>query len=138
MRGIRFVQVPTTLLAQVDSSVGGKTGVNHPLGKNMIGAFHQPVAVEIDTDVLGSLPDREMSAGLAEVIKHGMIADAGFFAWCEGNAAALRRRDPDAILTAIQRSCEIKARVVSRSEAHTSELQSLMRISYAVFVMKTK
>src|SRR5690606_20546321 len=89
MRGIRFVQVPTTLLAQVDSSVGGKTAVNHPLGKNMIGAFYQPVAVEIDTDVLGTLPAREVSAGLAEVIKYGLILDADFWAWCETNAAAL-------------------------------------------------
>ncbi len=116
MRGIRFVQVPTTLLAQVDSSVGGKTGINHPLGKNMIGAFHQPVAVEIDTDVLRTLPAREISAGLAEVIKYGLILDAEFFGWCEQHAAKLRALDPDALAYAIQRSCELKAYVVSQDE----------------------
>ena len=92
MRGVRFLQVPTTLLAQVDSSVGGKTAVNHPLGKNMIGAFYQPVAVEIDTDVLNTLPAREVSAGLAEVIKYGLILDPEFWAWCELNAPKLRAR----------------------------------------------
>src|SRR5690606_6181747 len=109
MRGVRFIQVPTTLLAQVDSSVGGKTAINHPLGKNMIGAFYQPLAVEIDTDVLSSLPAREISAGLAEVIKYGMIADAEFFAWCEGHVEALRALEPSAIEHAIRRSCELKA-----------------------------
>ncbi|MFC4276132.1 3-dehydroquinate synthase [Achromobacter aloeverae] len=116
MRGIRFVQVPTTLLAQVDSSVGGKTGVNHPLGKNMIGAFHQPVAVEIDTDVLSTLPAREVSAGLAEVIKYGMILDPAFWAWCEQNAGPLRALEPDAIAHAIRVSCELKAQVVGQDE----------------------
>ncbi len=116
MRGIRFVQVPTTLLAQVDSSVGGKTAVNHPLGKNMIGTFYQPIAVEIDTDVLKTLPQREIAAGLAEVIKYGMIIDAEFFDWCERNVAALRALDDDAITYAIQRSCELKAQVVSQDE----------------------
>lgn len=116
MRGIRFVQVPTTLLAQVDSSVGGKTAVNHPLGKNMIGAFYQPIAVEIDTDVLKTLPEREIAAGLAEVIKYGMIIDAEFFDWCERNVSALRALDQDAITYAIQRSCELKALVVSQDE----------------------
>jgi 3-dehydroquinate synthase len=116
MRGIRFLQVPTTLLAQVDSSVGGKTAINHPLGKNMIGAFYQPVAVEIDTDVLHTLPAREISAGLAEVIKYGLIIDAGFFEWCEQNVDALRALQPDAITYAIQRSCELKAQVVSQDE----------------------
>src|SRR5690606_15469336 len=116
MRGIRFVQVPTTLLAQVDSSVGGKTAINHPLGKNMIGAFYQPIAVEIDTTVLSSLPDREISAGLAEVIKYGLIIDADFFAWCEQHVQALRALDPQAITYAIQRSCELKAHVVSQDE----------------------
>lgn len=116
MRGIRFLQVPTTMLAQVDSSVGGKTAVNHPRGKNMIGAFHQPIAVEIDTDVLETLPEREISAGLAEVIKYGMIIDADFFDWCEANMAALRSLDTSAIGYAIQRSCEIKAYVVSQDE----------------------
>jgi len=116
MRGIRFVQVPTTLLAQVDSSVGGKTAINHPLGKNMIGAFYQPIAVEIDTDVLNTLPAREISAGLAEVIKYGCIIDAQFFDWCERNVAALRALDHDAVSYAIQRSCELKAYVVSQDE----------------------
>ncbi|ALM85341.1 3-dehydroquinate synthase [Bordetella sp. N] len=116
MRGIRFVQVPTTLLAQVDSSVGGKTGVNHPLGKNMVGAFHQPVAVEIDTDVLGTLPAREVSAGLAEVIKYGMILDPAFWSWCEQNAGALRALEPAAIAHAIRVSCELKAQVVAQDE----------------------
>jgi 3-dehydroquinate synthase len=116
MRGIRFVQVPTTLLAQVDSSVGGKTAVNHPLGKNMIGTFYQPIAVEIDTDVLKTLPEREIAAGLAEVIKYGMIIDAEFFDWCEQNVAALRALEQDAITYAIQRSCELKAQVVSQDE----------------------
>src|SRR5690606_36504715 len=109
MRGVRFLQVPTTLLSQVDSSVGGKTAVNHPLGKNMIGAFYQPVAVEIDIDVMQTLAPREISAGLAEVIKYGMILDAGFFAWCEQNMTALRNLDEDALIQAIARSCELKA-----------------------------
>jgi 3-dehydroquinate synthase len=116
MRGIRFVQAPTTLLAQVDSSVGGKTAVNHPLGKNMIGSFYQPVAVEIDTDVLQTLPAREVSAGLAETIKYGLILDADFFVWCEQNVAALRALEPAAIAHAIGRSCELKAQVVSQDE----------------------
>lgn len=119
MRGIRFVQVPTTLLAQVDSSVGGKTAINHPLGKNMIGAFYQPIAVEIDTEVLDSLPAREISAGLAEVIKYGMIIDEAFFDWCEANVEALRALEPAAITYAIQRSCELKALVVSQDERET-------------------
>src|SRR5690554_6353361 len=110
IRGIRFIQVPTTLLAQVDSSVGGKTAINHPLGKNMIGAFHQPISVEIDPQVLASLPPREVSAGLAEVVKYGLIADAAFFDWCEANAAALRTLEPEAVAYAIRRSCELKAR----------------------------
>ena len=116
MRGIRFVQVPTTLLAQVDSSVGGKTAVNHPLGKNMIGAFYQPIAVEIDTNVLTSLPDREISAGLAEVVKYGLIMDGDFFKWCEDNAQGLRARDPALLTQAIRQSCEFKAEVVSQDE----------------------
>ena len=116
MRGIDFIQVPTTLLAQVDSSVGGKTGVNHAQGKNLIGAFHQPQLVLIDTDTLSTLPDRELSAGLAEVIKHGVICDPEFFAWLESNIAALLRRDPDALEHAIRRCCEIKAEVVAEDE----------------------
>jgi len=116
MRGVPFVQVPTTLLAQVDSSVGGKTGINHPLGKNMIGAFYQPQAVIADTTTLSTLPSRELSAGLAEVIKHGAIIDARFFDWIEANIAKLLDRDPTALAYAIQRSCEIKADVVRQDE----------------------
>lgn len=116
MRGIRFIQVPTTLLAQVDSSVGGKTGINHPLGKNMIGAFHQPVAVIADLHTLRTLPARELSAGLAEVIKHGAIADADFLNWIEANTAALLACDSNAMAHAVLRSCEIKSAVVSADE----------------------
>jgi 3-dehydroquinate synthase len=115
-RGIPFVQVPTTLLAQVDSSVGGKTGVNHPGGKNLIGAFHQPAAVFADTDALGTLPDRELRAGLAEVIKYGLIVDREFFDWLESNASRLLARDTTALTHAIKRSCEIKAEIVARDE----------------------
>ena len=120
-RGVNFVQVPTTLLAQVDSSVGGKTGVNHPLGKNMIGAFHQPLCVVADTDTLNTLPDRELSAGLAEVIKYGLIDDPEFFTWLEDNMTALRDRDPDALAYAIERSCHDKARVVSADEREAGQ-----------------
>jgi 3-dehydroquinate synthase len=116
MRGVAFIQVPTTLLAQVDSSVGGKTGVNHPRGKNLIGAFHQPKLVLIDTDTLNTLPERELKAGLAEVIKHGAIADAEFFAWLEENLDALLAREAGALAHAVQRSCEIKAAVVAEDE----------------------
>ncbi|HEX6792362.1 MAG TPA: 3-dehydroquinate synthase [Casimicrobiaceae bacterium] len=120
-RGIPFVQIPTTLLAQVDSSVGGKTGINHPLGKNMIGAFWQPQAVLIDTSVLSTLPDRELSAGLAEVIKYGAIRDVDFFTWLEANMASLRSRDTDALTHAIVRSCAIKADVVAADERESGE-----------------
>lgn len=116
MRGVPFVQVPTTLLAQVDSSVGGKTAINHPLGKNMIGAFYQPQSVLADTSTLATLPDRELSAGLAEVIKHGAIIDAEFFRWQEQNMGKLLARDDAALAYAIQRSCEIKADVVRQDE----------------------
>ncbi|MFZ6646646.1 bifunctional shikimate kinase/3-dehydroquinate synthase AroKB [Undibacterium sp. TJN25] len=116
MRGVPFVQIPTTLLSQVDSSVGGKTGINHPLGKNMIGAFYQPQAVIADTSTLDTLPDRELSAGLAEVIKHGAIIDAAFFAWIEANMDKLRARDPEALAYAVLRSCQIKADVVRQDE----------------------
>lgn len=116
MRGVPVIQVPTTLLAQVDSSVGGKTGVNHPGGKNLIGSFHQPKLVLIDTDTLNSLPDRELKAGLAEVIKHGMIADAGFFVWLEANMDALLARDADALAHVVARSCQIKAAIVAEDE----------------------
>jgi len=115
-RGVPFIQVPTTLLAQVDSSVGGKTGVNHPLGKNMIGAFYQPRAVIIDTDTLNTLPDRELSSGLAEVIKYGLIRDPEFFAWLEINLDKLLARDPEALAYAIHRSCRNKAEVVAADE----------------------
>ena len=116
MRGVPLVQMPTTLLSQVDSSVGGKTGINHPLGKNMIGAFYQPQAVIADTATLATLPDRELSAGLAEVIKHGAIIDAVFFDWIENNIAALLAKEPAAIAYAIRRSCEIKAEIVRQDE----------------------
>ena len=116
MRGVPFVQIPTTLLAQVDSSVGGKTGINHPLGKNMIGAFYQPRAVLADTATLDTLPARELAAGLAEVIKHGAILDAAFFDWIEANVEQLIKRDPQALAHAIARSCEIKAEVVRKDE----------------------
>lgn len=116
MRGVPFVQVPTTLLAQVDSSVGGKTAINHPLGKNMVGAFYQPQSVLADTSTLTSLPLRELSAGLAEVIKHGAIIDAAFFRWQEEHMDQLMARDDHALAYAIQRSCEIKAEVVRQDE----------------------
>ena len=116
MRGVPFVQVPTTLLAQVDSSVGGKTAINHPIGKNMIGAFYQPQRVVCDLDTLNTLPPRELSAGLAEVIKYGPIADMQFFDWIEANLDALMARDPAALAHAVKRSCEIKAWVVSQDE----------------------
>jgi len=115
-RGIGYVQIPTTLLAQVDSSVGGKTGVNHPGGKNLIGAFHQPLAVVADTDTLATLPDRELRAGLAEVIKYGCVWDPLLFDWLDHNMAALLARDPEALTYAIARSCEIKATVVAKDE----------------------
>ena len=115
-RGVPFIQVPTTLLAQVDSSVGGKTGVNHPLGKNMVGAFHQPLAVIADTSTLDSLPGRELAAGLAEVIKYGVIRDRSFFEWLEENIDRLREREPSALAHAIGRSCEIKAEIVALDE----------------------
>lgn len=116
MRGVPFVQVPTTLLAQVDSSVGGKTAINHPLGKNMIGAFYQPERVIADLDALDSLPDRELRAGLAEVIKYGPIADADFMSWMEDHLDALLARDKAALAHAVRRSCEIKAQVVGQDE----------------------
>jgi len=116
LRGVPVIQVATTLLAQVDSSVGGKTGVNHPGGKNLIGAFHQPKLVLIDTETLQTLPDRELSAGLAEAVKHGAIADADYFQWMEQNVAALLAKDADALAHVIMRSCQIKAAVVAEDE----------------------
>ena len=121
MRGIRFVQVPTTLLAQVDSSVGGKTGVNHPRGKNLIGAFHQPEAVVADTDTLRMLPPRELSAGLAEVLKHGLLADADYFAQVTDDLPRLLACDEQALTEAIARSCQIKAAIVARDEKESGE-----------------
>lgn len=120
-RGVDFIQIPTTLLAQVDSSVGGKTGVNHPLGKNMIGAFHQPRLVLADTDTLISLPERELAAGLAEVIKYGLIRDTEFLAWLENNMPRLLKRKPDALAYAITRSCENKAEVVAADERESGQ-----------------
>ncbi|KAF3504891.1 hypothetical protein F2Q69_00040299 [Brassica cretica] len=116
LRGVNFIQIPTTVMAQVDSSVGGKTGINHRLGKNLIGAFYQPQCVLVDTDTLNTLPDREMASGLAEVIKYGLIRDADFFEWQEKNIEALLARDPAALAYAIKRSCENKADVVSQDE----------------------
>ena len=120
-RGMPFIQVPTTLLSQVDSSVGGKTAINHPLGKNMIGAFYQPRLVLADIDTLDTLPDRELSAGLAEVIKYGLIRDPGFLAWLELNLDRLMARDTDALAWAIERSCRNKAEVVTADETEQGE-----------------
>ncbi|KAI3451407.1 hypothetical protein Pfo_008072 [Paulownia fortunei] len=116
LRGVNFIQIPTTVMAQVDSSVGGKTGINHRLGKNLIGAFYQPQCVLIDTDTLNTLPDRELASGLAEVIKYGLIRDAEFFEWQEKNMHTLLARDPSAFAYAVKRSCENKAEVVSLDE----------------------
>ncbi|MFY9179349.1 MAG: 3-dehydroquinate synthase [Venatoribacter sp.] len=115
-RGVNFIQVPTTLLSQVDSSVGGKTGVNHALGKNMIGAFHQPQAVIADTETLNTLPDKELSAGLAEVIKYGLISDQNFYTWLQENLSAILARSHAALAFAIERSCQNKAAVVAQDE----------------------
>jgi 3-dehydroquinate synthase len=120
-RGVSYVQVPTTLLSQVDSSVGGKTGVNHPGGKNLIGAFHQPLAVLADTRTLTTLPPRELRAGLAEVIKYGLICDAAFFAWLEAHLDELLDSDPGALAHVIHRSCQIKAEIVGRDEREQGE-----------------
>jgi 3-dehydroquinate synthase len=129
MRGVPFVQVPTTLLAQVDSSVGGKTAINHPLGKNMVGAFYQPVRVLADLDTLDSLPAREISAGLAEVIKYGPISDEAFLGWIEANLDALLARDKSALAYAVRRSCEIKAWVVGQDERE-SGLRALLNFGH--------
>ena len=115
-RGVPFLQVPTTLLAQVDSSVGGKTAINHPAGKNMIGAFHQPSAVISDVATLDTLPERELRAGIAEVIKHGLALDAPFFEWIEANVEKLARKDRNALMHAVRRSCELKAAIVEQDE----------------------
>jgi len=129
MRGVPFVQVPTTLLAQVDSSVGGKTAINHPLGKNMIGAFYQPKLVVCDLSTLVTLPDKELSAGLAEVIKYGPIYDMAFMAWLEESLEALIARDPVALAHAVRRSCEIKAAVVSQDERE-SGLRAILNFGH--------
>ena len=129
MRGVPFVQVPTTLLAQVDSSVGGKTAINHPLGKNMIGAFYQPLAVVCDLDVLKTLPPRELSAGLAEVIKYGPIHDMAFLDWIEANIDALRALDAGALAQAVKRSCQIKADVVGQDERE-SGLRAILNFGH--------
>jgi 3-dehydroquinate synthase len=128
-RGVDFIQVPTTLLSQVDSSVGGKTGINHPLGKNMVGAFYQPNAVIIDTSVLTTLPSRELSAGLAEVIKYGLICDLEFLGWLEEHVDALRSLEPAALVEAIQRSCAAKARVVGLDERE-SGLRAILNLGH--------
>ena len=124
-RGVPFIQVPTTLLSQVDSSVGGKTAINHPLGKNMIGAFYQPRLVLADIGVLGTLPDRELKAGLSEVIKYGLIRDLPFLEWLETNIERLLARDPDALVEAVERSCRNKAEVVAADETEQGERATL-------------
>jgi 3-dehydroquinate synthase len=129
-RGVHFIQVPTTLLAQVDSSVGGKTGVNHPLGKNMIGAFYQPRCVLIDTDSLNTLDDRQLRAGIAEVIKYGLINDAEFFAWLEAHYAKLLAREPEALAFAIERSCADKAAVVAADERESGQ-RALLNLGHS-------
>jgi 3-dehydroquinate synthase len=128
-RGVNFVQIPTTLLAQVDSSVGGKTGVNHPLGKNMIGAFYQPRCVIADTETLNTLDDRQLSAGIAEVIKYGLIDDVDFYHWLENNMTALLNRDPQALAYAIERSCQDKADVVAADEKE-SGVRALLNLGH--------
>jgi 3-dehydroquinate synthase len=129
-RGVAFVQVPTTLLAQVDSAVGGKTGVNHPGGKNLIGAFHQPQLVVCDTGTLGTLPERELRAGLAEIIKYGLICDAEFFAWLEAHLEALLDGDPAALAHVVRRSCQIKAEIVGRDERESGE-RALLNLGHS-------
>jgi 3-dehydroquinate synthase len=129
MRGVPFVQVPTTLLAQVDSSVGGKTAINHPLGKNMIGAFYQPLRVVCDLDTLKTLPQRELAAGLAEVIKYGPIHDMAFLDWIEAHIDDLVAREPAVLAHAVQRSCEIKAEVVGQDERE-SGLRAILNFGH--------
>ena len=128
-RGVNFIQIPTTVLAQVDSSVGGKTGVNHSLGKNMIGAFHQPQAVLIDTAVLATLDDRQLSAGIAEIIKYGLISDEPFFCWLEDNMSRLLAREDGALVYAIERSCRNKAAIVAQDEKE-SGMRALLNLGH--------
>jgi len=130
LRGVPFIQLPTTLLAQVDSSVGGKTAIDHPRGKNLIGAFYQPLAVIADTSALNTLPQRELGAGLAEVIKYGLIRDAAFFEWLEQNIDALVARQPQALAYAIRRSCEHKAEVVAADEREESGARALLNLGH--------
>ena len=131
MRGIRFVQVPTSLLAMVDSSVGGKTGINLAAGKNLAGAFHQPMAVLADTDLLATLPAREFAAGMAEVVKYGVALDGEFFGWLEGNLPAIQARDPEAMERMVARCCQIKADVVSRDERE-SGLRAVLNFGHTM------
>src|SRR5690606_15921976 len=128
-RGVNFIQVPTTLLSQVDSSVGGKTGVNHPLGKNMIGAFHQPVAVVADIDTLATLSDREYRAGLAEVVKYGLIADRDFYQWLKGHIAEINARDRQTLIAIVERSCRNKAEVVARDERE-ADIRAILNLGH--------
>jgi 3-dehydroquinate synthase len=129
LRGVPFIQVPTTLLAQVDSSVGGKTGINHPLGKNMIGAFYQPQTVVADTSTLDTLPDRELRAGIAEVIKYGLIRDPAFFGWIESHIEPLLERESSILIDAIKRSCQHKAEVVEADERE-SGMRALLNLGH--------
>lgn len=129
-RGVNFIQVPTTLLAQVDSSVGGKTGVNHPLGKNMIGSFYQPRCVIADLSTLKTLDDRELSAGIAEIIKYGLIRDSDFFIWLENNIQKLIDRDPESLAYAVHRSCENKAQIVAEDELEQTGKRALLNFGH--------
>ena len=128
-RGINFIQIPTTLLSMVDSSVGGKTGINHPLGKNMIGAFHQPIAVIIDTEILKTLSKRQFNAGMAEVIKYGIIKDKNFFKWITKNCLNIKLQDPESIIKIVKRSCEIKAEIVSQDEEEKN-IRALLNLGH--------
>ena len=128
-RGINFIQIPTTLLSMVDSSVGGKTGINHPLGKNMIGAFHQPIAVIIDTEILRTLSKRQFNAGMAEVIKYGIIKDKNFFKWITKNCLNIKLQDPESIIKIVKRSCEIKAEIVSQDEEEKN-IRALLNLGH--------
>jgi len=128
-RGTNFIQIPTTLLSMVDSSVGGKTGINHPLGKNMIGAFHQPIAVIIDTEILKTLSKRQFNAGMAEVIKYGIIKDKNFFKWITKNCLNIKLQDPESIIKIIKRSCEIKAEIVSQDEEEKN-IRALLNLGH--------
>ena len=129
-RGLPFIQIPTTLLAQVDSSVGGKVGINHPKGKNLIGAFHQPIGVFIDTSVLNSLPDREYRAGLAEVVKYGVILDASFFDYLEAHITELNQRDPGVLRQIVSRSCRLKADVVEKDEFELTGVRAVLNYGH--------